>query len=78
MHSTYLIEGMWGQVEETARTSPVVLAPPLALEGGLAEEMRPPNVVQQVLSLFRNIRPESDLTHFQVTANLHVYTIHLA
>ncbi|XP_078151106.1 oxysterol-binding protein-related protein 4C-like [Carex rostrata] len=51
-------------VEETV--SRVVLTPPLALEGGLAEEMRPPNMVQRVLSLFRNIRPGSDLTQFQL------------
>ncbi|XP_020089734.1 oxysterol-binding protein-related protein 4C-like isoform X2 [Ananas comosus] len=38
-----------------------VLTPPLALDGD-----RPPNVVQRVFSLFRNVRPGSDLTHFQL------------
>lgn len=45
-----------------------VLTPPLSLEGGLAAELRPANLVQRVLSLFRNVRPGSDLSHFQVRA----------
>ncbi|KAJ3704605.1 hypothetical protein LUZ61_008310 [Rhynchospora tenuis] len=52
-------------VEESV-SSRVVLTAPLALEGGLAEEMQPPNMVQRVISLFRNIRPGSDLTQFQL------------
>ena len=45
-----------------------VLTPPLSLEGGLAAELRPANLVQRVLSLFRNVRPGSDLSHLQVRA----------
>lgn len=45
-----------------------VLTPPLSLEGGLAAELRPANLAQRVLSLFLNVRPGSDLSHFQVRA----------
>ncbi|URE40151.1 Oxysterol-binding protein [Musa troglodytarum] len=43
-----------------------VLTPPLSLEGGLAAEHRPPNLLRRVLSLFGNVRPGSDLTQFQL------------
>lgn len=50
---------------EAARA--LVLTPPLSLGGGgLAGELRPANLGQRVLSLFRNVRPGSDLSHFQV------------
>jgi hypothetical protein len=49
-----------------AATAAAVLTAPLSLEGGLAAELRPANLVQRVLSLFRNVRPGSDLSHFQV------------
>ncbi|XP_010927220.1 oxysterol-binding protein-related protein 4C isoform X1 [Elaeis guineensis] len=52
--------------EEEEEGKRAVLTPPLALEGGFAAEHRPPNVLQRVLSLFRNVRPGSDLTHFQL------------
>ncbi|URE40147.1 Oxysterol-binding protein [Musa troglodytarum] len=45
-----------------------VLTPPLSLEGGLAAEHRPPNLLRRVLSLFGNVRPGSDLTQFQASA----------
>jgi hypothetical protein len=52
---------------EAARAA--VLTPPLSLgAGGLAGELRPANLGQRVLSLFRNVRPGSDLSHFQVPA----------
>ena len=50
-----------GELEAAA-----VLTPPLALEGGLAAELRPANLAQRMLSLFRNVSPGSDLSHFQV------------
>lgn len=50
-------------------TATAVLTAPLSLEGGLAAELRPANLVQRVLSLFRNVRPGSDLSHFQVKFN---------
>jgi hypothetical protein len=49
-----------------ATTATAVLTAPLSLEGGLAAELRPANLVQRVLSLFRNVRPGADLSHFQV------------
>lgn len=52
--------------EEEDEGKRAVLTPPLALEGGFEAEHRPPNVLQRVLSLFRNVRPGSDLTHFQL------------
>ncbi|KAL6900767.1 hypothetical protein ACP4OV_005443 [Aristida adscensionis] len=56
--------------EATRRTA--VLTPPLSLEGGLAAELRPANLVQRVLSLFRNVTPGSDLSHFQLPATFNL------
>ncbi|KAI0504625.1 hypothetical protein KFK09_015577 [Dendrobium nobile] len=50
---------------ETGRKA--TLTPPLSLEKGLAAEHRPPNMFHRVLSLFRNVRPGSDLTNFQAS-----------
>jgi oxysterol-binding protein-related protein 8 len=50
---------------EAARAA-AVLTPPLSLEGGLAAELRPANLARRVLSLFGNVSPGSDLSHFQV------------
>ncbi|RRT51792.1 hypothetical protein B296_00040135 [Ensete ventricosum] len=52
-------------VAEQRLEAAVVLTPPLALEGGLAEEHQTPGLLPRVLSLLRNVRPGSDLTHFQ-------------
>lgn len=49
-----------------------VLTPPLSLEGGLAAELRPANLAQRVLSLFLNVRPGSDLSHFQLPATFNL------
>ncbi|KAG6511759.1 oxysterol-binding protein-related protein 4B-like isoform X1 [Zingiber officinale] len=53
-----------GEAEEEGKR--VVLTAPLALEGGLAAEHRPPNFLQQLLGLFCNVRPGSDLSRFQL------------
>ena len=63
-----------------ATTTAAVLTAPLSLEGGLAAELRPANLVQRVLSLFRNVRPGADLSHFQVhknsaTTSTHSHTV---
>ncbi|THU66310.1 hypothetical protein C4D60_Mb05t12810 [Musa balbisiana] len=50
---------------EQRREAAVVLTPPLALEGGLVEEHQTPGLLPRMLSLLRNVRPGSDLTHFQ-------------
>lgn len=49
-----------------------VLTAPLSLEGGLAAELQPANLVQRALSLFRNVRPGSDLSHFQLPATFNL------
>lgn len=50
------------------RATTAVLTPPLSLDGGLAAEHRPPNLLRRVLSFFGNVRPGSDLTQFQASA----------
>ncbi|TVU05061.1 hypothetical protein EJB05_48209 [Eragrostis curvula] len=57
---------------ESEATCTAVLTPPLSLEGGLAAELRPANLVQRVLSLFRNVRPGSDLSHLQLPATFNL------
>ncbi|XP_044441410.1 oxysterol-binding protein-related protein 4C isoform X2 [Triticum aestivum] len=56
----------------TARASAAVLTAPLSLEGGLAAELQPANLVQRVLSLFGNVRPGADLSHFQLPATFNL------
>ncbi|CAM0911946.1 unnamed protein product [Alopecurus aequalis] len=56
----------------TTTTTTAVLTAPLSLEGGLAAELRPANLVQRVLSLFRNVRPGADLSHFQLPATFNL------
>ncbi|XP_062195961.1 oxysterol-binding protein-related protein 4C-like isoform X2 [Phragmites australis] len=55
-----------------AATCTAVLTPPLSLQGGLAAELRPANLVQRVLSLFRNVLPGSDLSHFELPATFNL------
>nr|CAB3483520.1 unnamed protein product [Digitaria exilis] len=57
---------------DAAACAAAVLTPPLSLEGGLAAELQPANLVQRVLSLFRNVRPGSDLSHFQLPATFNL------
>ncbi|KAL3749183.1 hypothetical protein ACJRO7_010299 [Eucalyptus globulus] len=47
-----------------ARTA--VLTAPLSFDGESQEDYRAPNLLQRILGLFRNIRPGSDLTNFQL------------
>ncbi|KAG9449251.1 hypothetical protein H6P81_009216 [Aristolochia fimbriata] len=54
-----------------------LLTPPLALEGGLAVEHRVPNIVQRILSLFRNVRPGSELTRLQLPPLFNIPKSHL-
>jgi oxysterol-binding protein-related protein 8 len=58
--------------EATCAAAAAVLTPPLSLEGGLAAELRPANLVRRVLSLFGNVRPGSDLSHFQLPATFNL------
>ncbi|CAA6672161.1 unnamed protein product [Spirodela intermedia] len=51
-----------------AQPEKVLLTQPLSLDGGLAAEHQSPNIVQRLISLFKNVRPGTDLTHFQLPA----------
>uniref|UniRef100_A0ACD5Y847 Uncharacterized protein n=1 Tax=Avena sativa TaxID=4498 RepID=A0ACD5Y847_AVESA len=64
-------EGDVSAVAATA-TATAVLTAPLSLEGGLAAELRPANLAQRVLSLFGNVRPGADLSHFQLPATFNL------
>ena len=54
-----------------------VLTPPLSLEGGLAAELRPANLVQRVLIPFYDVRPGSLLSLFQLSMTFNVSTTQL-
>ncbi|GMN62072.1 hypothetical protein TIFTF001_031154 [Ficus carica] len=44
----------------------IVLTKPLSLESGSDDDYSAPNLIQRILSLFKNIRPGSDLTRLQL------------
>ncbi|EOY32010.1 OSBP(oxysterol binding protein)-related protein 4B [Theobroma cacao] len=44
----------------------VVLTRPLSLDGDSEVDYRAPNLIQRLSSLFKNVRPGSDLTHFKL------------
>ncbi|KAJ4709255.1 Oxysterol-binding protein [Melia azedarach] len=46
----------------------VVLTKPLSLDGDSNADFRAPNILQRILSLFKNVRPGTDLTKFQLPA----------
>lgn len=50
----------------------VVLTKPLSLDGDSYADYKAPNFVQRFLSLFRNVRPGSDLTNFQLTPQFNI------
>lgn len=53
--------------EEMGEDQKVVLTAPISLEGGLGDEQyQPPNLLQLIFSMFKNVRPGSDLSKFQV------------
>jgi len=45
----------------------LVLAKPFSLEDEKDSEHTASNVIRKILSLFKTVRPGSDLTNFQVT-----------
>ncbi|KAK9097737.1 hypothetical protein Syun_024782 [Stephania yunnanensis] len=49
-------------------TKAIVLTPPVALESSASDqaEYKAPNIIQCIFSLFKNIRPGTDLTHFEL------------
>ncbi|KAJ6992708.1 oxysterol-binding protein-related protein 4C-like isoform X2 [Populus alba x Populus x berolinensis] len=50
----------------------VVLTKPLSFDGDAYADYKAPNFVQRFLSLFRNVRPGSDLTNFQLTPQFNI------
>lgn len=52
------------------KESKIVLTKPFSLEGEseLDPGYRAPNLLRRLLSLLKNVRPGSDLTHFQVSS----------
>jgi hypothetical protein len=54
--------------KEEKKETKVMLTKPLQLakESDSEESYRAPNLLQRLLSLFKNVRPGSDLTRFQV------------
>ncbi|KAJ4709256.1 Oxysterol-binding protein [Melia azedarach] len=56
----------------------VVLTKPLSFDGDSSSaDFRPPNILQRVLSLFKNVRPGTDLTKFQLPAIFNIPKSHL-
>lgn len=53
----------------------VVLVKPFSLEDEKDSEHTPPNLIQRILGLFKNVRPGSDLTNFQVNYILSVLSL---
>ncbi|KAJ8750759.1 hypothetical protein K2173_015940 [Erythroxylum novogranatense] len=44
----------------------IVLTKPISLDGDTVSDYRAPNIVRRILSLFKNVRPGSDLSSFQL------------
>lgn len=55
------------KAEEEEMRRHLVLAKPVSLEDEKDSEYTASNVIRRILSLFKNIRPGSDLTNFQVS-----------
>lgn len=56
--------------EEEGMRKQVVLAKPFSLDDEKDSEHTTSNLIQRILSLFKNVRPGSDLTNFQVCNSL--------
>lgn len=53
--------------DEEEKTGVIFLTKPLSLDGDSEVDYRAPNLIKRVLSLFKNVRPGSDLSRFQVS-----------
>ncbi|KAE8665068.1 oxysterol-binding protein-related protein 4C-like isoform X2 [Hibiscus syriacus] len=53
------------QLSRSKEDIKVVLTKPLSIDGESEADYRAPNLIQRTLSLFKNVRPGSDLTHFK-------------
>ncbi|CAL1414063.1 unnamed protein product [Linum trigynum] len=56
----------WNEERKLQQQQEVVLTKPLMVEGDSDVDYRTPNLVQRILSLFKNVRPGSDITGFQL------------
>ena len=45
----------------------VVLTKPLSLDGESNDDFKAPNILQRVLSLFKSVRPGTDVTRFKAS-----------
>ena len=60
-----------GQVTRSKEETEVVLTRPLSIDGESESEVdyKAPNLIHRILSLFKNVRPGSDLTtHFKASS----------
>ncbi|KAJ4834892.1 hypothetical protein Tsubulata_038791 [Turnera subulata] len=64
---------MFLQVTETKDESRVVLTKPVSVGGDSVGDYKAPNLTQRILSLFKNVRPGSNLTNFQARIQLFVF-----
>ncbi|KAK9931622.1 hypothetical protein M0R45_018894 [Rubus argutus] len=64
-------------VSEEEKTRVVVLTKPLSLEIESNDDYRAPNLLKRVLSLFKDVRPGSDLTRFQLSPLFNIPKSHL-
>lgn len=60
--------------KERERTK-VVLTKPLSLNEESDSDYGAPNLLQRLLSLFKNVRPGSDLTSFQAIPNSFAHSV---
>ena len=61
---------MWGICYAEAQVSgeTILLTAPMSLDGESDVTYRAPNLIRRIVSIFKNVRPGSDLTRFQARA----------
>lgn len=60
-------EILWYGVVQVKEEKNVVLTKPLSLDAQSNDDFRAPNILQRVLSLFKNMRPGTDITRFKAS-----------
>lgn len=60
----------YGQVMEWDKEKNIVLTKPLSLDGESDVDYKAPNLIQRILSLFKNVPSGSDLTRMQASIAL--------
>ncbi|CAL2225867.1 unnamed protein product [Prunus armeniaca] len=63
--------------DEEEKTGVIFLTKPLSLDGDSEVDYRAPNLIKRVLSLFKNVRPGSDLSRFQLSPLFNLPKSHL-